>query len=53
MKGEKRLVVTYEPVEFEKWQVDVQDFTKIINRLRRIYRIYPNFNELQPKDANM
>ena len=34
--------VTIEPVEFEKWSVEVQDCMKITNYFRGIYEIYPN-----------
>jgi hypothetical protein len=40
---ENRLLVTDEPVEFEKSPVDIQDFTKITHHRRGIYKIYPNF----------
>ena len=42
MNGEKRLLVTYEVVEFEKKPVEVQDFKNITDHFREIYRIYPN-----------
>ena len=40
MNGENRLLVTDEPVEFEKQPVEVQDFRKITDHLRGIYTIY-------------
>ena len=43
MIGKNRQLVTNEPVEFEKWPVEVQDCRKITDHLRGIYRIYPNF----------
>ena len=39
MNGENRLLVTDEPVEFEKYPIEVQDFNKIPNHLRGIYII--------------
>ena len=30
MNGKNQMLVTYEPVGFEKWLVEVQDFDKII-----------------------
>ena len=42
MIGENRQLVTYEPVEFEKYPVEVQDCRKITDHFRAIYRIYPN-----------
>jgi hypothetical protein len=38
--GENRQLLTDELVEFEKYSVDVGDFRRITNHLRRIYRIY-------------
>ena len=34
-------LVTYELVEFEIEPVEVQDFKKIVDHLKGIYRIYP------------
>ena len=45
MIRENRQLVTYEPVEFEKQPVEVQDWRKITDHFRGIYRIYPNFIE--------
>ena len=43
MIGEKRQLVTDEPVEFEKEPVEVQGCRKITDHFRGIYRIYhPN-----------
>ena len=42
MIGENWQLVTDEPVEIEKSPVEVQDFRKITDRFRRIYRIWPN-----------
>jgi hypothetical protein len=39
---ENRQVVTDEPVEFEKWPVEVQDCRKIIDHFRGIDGLYPN-----------
>ena len=44
MNGENRLVYN-QPIEFEKQPVEVQDFRKITNHFRGIYRIYPNLTE--------
>ena len=41
MIGENQQLVTNEPVEFEKSSVEVQDYKKITNHFRGIYRIYP------------
>ena len=38
MNGEKWPLVTSEPIEFEKWQVE--DFNKIIDHIRGIYVMY-------------
>ncbi len=38
-------LVTNEPVEFEKYPVEVEDYMKIANHFRRIYRIYPNLTK--------
>ena len=43
MIRENQQLVTDEPVEFEKQQVEVQDCKTITDRFKRIYRIYPNF----------
>ena len=45
MNEENQPVVTNEPVEFEKYPVEVQDFRKITNHLQGICRIYLNFNK--------
>ena len=42
MIGEHRQLVTNEPVEFEKYPVEVQDCRKITGHFRGIYRIYPD-----------
>ena len=42
MFGENRQLVTDEPVELEKYPVEVQDCRKITDWFRRIYGIYPN-----------
>ena len=42
MIGENRQLVTNEPVDFEKKPVEVEDFRKITDHFRGIYRIYPN-----------
>jgi hypothetical protein len=36
MNGENRLLVIDEPVEFEKYLVEVEDFSKITDDFRRI-----------------
>ena len=41
MKRDNQLLVTNEPVEFEKQPIEVQDFRKITNYFREIYQIYP------------
>ena len=33
---ENQLLVANEPIEFEKWPVEVEDFGKLIDRLREI-----------------
>ena len=44
MIGENRQLVTDDPVEFEKYPVEVEDGRKITNFFGGIYRgIYPNF----------
>ena len=40
--GEKRQLISNEPVEFEKLLVEVGDCRKITDHFRGIYRIYPN-----------
>ena len=40
MNAENRPLVTDEPVEFEKYPVEVQDFREITHHLRGIYRIF-------------
>jgi hypothetical protein len=40
--GENRQLVTNEPVEFEKYPVEIQDCTKITDHFKGIYRIYSN-----------
>jgi hypothetical protein len=42
MIGENRQLVTYEPVEFEILPVEVQDYKKLTDHLRGIYKIYLN-----------
>ena len=42
MNGENWLLVTDEPIEFEKWLVEVQDFMTITDHFRGIYIINPN-----------
>ena len=42
MIGENQQLVTDEPVEFEKWPVEVKDCRKITDHFRGNYRIYPN-----------
>ena len=42
MNGEKRLLVTYELVEFEKLPVEVQDHQENYTSFKGIYGIYPN-----------
>jgi len=51
--GENRQLVTNEPVEFEKYPVEVQDCRKITDHFRGIYRIYPNLINGKPEDVNM
>ena len=41
MIRENRQLVTVEPVEFEKYPVEVQDCRKITNHFRGIHGIYP------------
>ena len=38
---ENRELFTDEPVEFEKWPVKIEDYKKITDHFRIIYRIYP------------
>ena len=55
MNGEKRLLFTDEPVEFEKWPVEVQHFTKstVTNIiLEESMECTPFYHE-KPKDVNM
>ena len=42
MISENQQLVTNEPVEFEKFPVEVQDCKKITDHFREIYKIYPN-----------
>ena len=42
MIQENRQLVTDEPVEFEKYPVEVEECRKITDQFRGIYRIYPN-----------
>jgi hypothetical protein len=55
MIRENRQLVTDEPVEFEKYAVEVvQDFRKIADRFRgNLKNSTPQFNEGKPKDVNM
>ena len=50
MTGENRQLVIDEPVEFEKWLVEVQDFRRITDHFRGIYL---KINIAKPKDVNM
>ena len=52
MNGENRPLVTGEPVEFEKSQVEVQDFRKITHHFRGMWNI-PQINEEKPKVHSM
>jgi hypothetical protein len=45
VNGENGLLVTVEPVEFEKYPVQIQDFIGITNPFRIIFRIFPYFKE--------
>ena len=40
LNAESRLLVTYEPAEFEKYSVEVQDVRNIIQHFRGIYGVY-------------
>ena len=42
MIGENRHLVTNKPVEFKKELVEVEDWRKITDHFRGIYRMYPN-----------
>ena len=42
MIGANWQLVTNEPMEFEKWPVEVQNCRRITDHYRGIYRIYPN-----------
>ena len=42
MIGENQQLVPNEPVEFEEWQVEIQDCRKITDHFRGIYRMYFN-----------
>ena len=42
MIGENRHLVTNKPVEFKKELVEVEDWMKITDHFRGIYRMYPN-----------
>ena len=53
MIRENRQLVTNEPVEFEEQPVEVQDWRKITNYIRGIYRIYPNLFIFKSEDVNM
>ena len=53
MIGENRQFVTNEPVEFEKQPVEVEDYMKITDHSRGIYRIYPNLTKENREDVNM
>ena len=53
MNGENRLLVTDEPVEFEKQLVEVQDFKKTSNLFTGIQRIYLKVIKKILKDVNM
>ena len=53
MNGENRPLVTYEPVEFEISPVEVQEFRKITDRFRGVYRIHLMLLKKNPKDVNM
>ena len=40
MNRENQPLVTCEPIEFEKYAVEIQDLKKITDCFKRIYRIY-------------
>ena len=46
MDGENHPLVDNEPVEFEKYSVEVQDFKNIPERYRGIYEIYFNLTKI-------
>ena len=50
MNGERQPLLTSEPVKFEKSAVEVQDFTKTIDRFREICGIYLKWSKKEPED---
>ena len=53
MIGENEQLVIDEPIEFEKYPVEVQDCMKITGHFRGIYKLYPNLIKGKPEDGNM
>ena len=44
-------LIASEPVEFEEEPVEGQDYRKIPNHFRGIYRMYPNLLKGKPEDV--
>ena len=42
MNGEHRLLITYEPIKFERYRLRFKISCKITDHSRIIYKIYPN-----------
>jgi hypothetical protein len=51
MIGESRQFVTDEPVEFENQPDEVQDFRRITDHFRGMYRVYPQFSARKLEDV--
>ena len=51
MNGEIRLLVTDEPIEFEKWPV--QKFREFIDQFRGICGMYLKISKEKPNEINM
>ena len=47
LSGENWQLVTDEPVEFEKWPVEVGDFRRTTDHFRGIYRIYTPLKQIR------
>ena len=53
MFGKHRWLVADEPVEFEKYLVEVQDFKKFTNHFRGSYKISLKWMKANPEDVNL
>lgn len=53
MNGENQLLLTYEPVEFDKHPIQIQDFRKITHPFQGIYVILLSLTRKSQKDVDM